>query len=220
LKRARRKDRPSLHNTIISGVLKQTSTLTLLNFLSFPLEDLTRLKHFNITSPLKEEQKEDLVHSLLPLESKDFTSIWTLVPGEYGRGFRGGDGEDRGRISLIFLSSMNHDAQRKYIAPGSLDHPASSILKARNLIAKMSLGAVKRGVAITIVVWSYKIGKVIEFRPAQFTQEAETGGEKELMEDKGKLKVWKCSFFSFSILLAAQRAEIICFLLFLFFNRH
>ena len=68
---------------------------------------------------------------------------------------KGSDGEGDGDsnagtndVILFYLdtsSSMNSDENGRYLPPHSLDHPASSIKKARDLIPPLVRGAVKRG---------------------------------------------------------------------------
>jgi hypothetical protein len=69
---------------------------------------------------------------------------------------------------LDVSASMNHDAKGAYSAPKSLDHPASSIKKARDLIPLLTLPALKRNISVTIFIWNYKIQNVIEFTPLAF----------------------------------------------------
>lgn len=79
---------------------------------------------------------------------------------------------------LIFCldvsASMNHDAKRSYCTPKSPDHPDSSIKKARELIPKLALPAIKRLDYVTVIIWNYKIQNVIEFSPGAFL-DPETG---------------------------------------------
>jgi len=86
---------------------------------------------------------------------------------------------------LLFLldisSSMNHDEQGNYQAPGSRDHQASSIKKARALIAPLIMSALKRNCPVTVVPWNSRIkpANIVEFNPKDFL-DGETG---ELLDD-------------------------------------
>jgi len=75
---------------------------------------------------------------------------------------------------LDISASMNHDDKGVYVAPGSPDHPASSIKKARALIPTLVVPTLRRGGSATVVVWSYKLRHVIGFSAAMFT-DAESG---------------------------------------------
>lgn len=106
---------------------------------------------------------------------------------ELGEGISAAIAEKTGEHVLFYLdisASMNHDEKRVYCAPKSRDHPASSIKKARNLIAPLTLTTLKRNGTVTIVVWNFKILPPIEFKPEDFTKQDESG---ELLEDEAIL---------------------------------
>ncbi|KAH3765923.1 elongation factor 1-alpha [Pelomyxa schiedti] len=89
------------------------------------------------------------------------------------------DVEEHVLFYLDVSASMNHDANGIYQAPGSPDHGASSIKKARELIPPLCLSTLKRGGYVTIVTWSAAVNTVVEFTPDQFT-DTETG---QLIDD-------------------------------------
>ena len=72
---------------------------------------------------------------------------------------------------LDISASMNHNEKGEYCAPKSRDHHSSSIKKARELIPQLALSAIQRYSNVYVIVWNYKVQKVIEFTPEMFLQD-------------------------------------------------
>eukprot|EP01114_Cavostelium_apophysatum_P012208 TRINITY_DN270_c0_g1_i4.p1 TRINITY_DN270_c0_g1~~TRINITY_DN270_c0_g1_i4.p1 ORF type:complete len:1841 (+),score=636.84 TRINITY_DN270_c0_g1_i4:878-6400(+) len=86
---------------------------------------------------------------------------------------------------LDISASMNHDSKGVYVAPGSDDHPDSSIKKARALIVPLCMAALKRQASVSVYPWNYKVSAPIEFTADQYIDKAsgEFIDDKEIEKD-------------------------------------
>ena len=79
---------------------------------------------------------------------------------------------------------MNHNEHGTYLAPRSRDHAASSIAKARSLIAPLVEASLRRNASVTIVPWNYKVQAEITFAGKDFVLQQNNANNADEDEEK------------------------------------